>query len=137
MSLTPSKTNKNSPAPTPFSLRLTFEERAILEGAAGDKPLGAYIRERLLNGEEAPRKKTKKRKKRPIKDVKALSQVLAELGQSRIANNLNQLARASNTGSLPVTPDTERALMKACADVQHMRKLLMRALGYPQPGGQP
>ncbi|MEJ2755984.1 MAG: plasmid mobilization relaxosome protein MobC [Gammaproteobacteria bacterium] len=67
--------------------------------------MGAYIRERLLNGEEAPRKKPKKRKKRPIKDIKALSQVLAELGQSRIANNLNQLAKASNTGSLPVNRD--------------------------------
>tara|TARA_B110000858_G_C17809185_1_gene479958 strand:+ start:900 stop:1313 length:414 start_codon:yes stop_codon:yes gene_type:complete len=137
MSLTPSDTSEKGTTPTPFSLRLTFDERAILEGAAGDRPLGAYIRERLLNGEEAPRKKSKKRKKQPLKDVKALSQVLAELGQSRIANNLNQLARASNTGSLPVTPDTERALMSACADVREMRNLLMRALGYPQSGGQP
>lgn len=137
MSLTPSDTSKNGAKPTPFSLRLTFDERAILEGAAGGRPLGAYIRERLLNGEEAPRKKPKKRKKRPIKDIKALSQVLAELGQSRIANNLNQLAKASNTGSLPVTPDTERALRNACADVREMRNLLMRALGYPQSGGHP
>ncbi|MEJ2681299.1 MAG: plasmid mobilization relaxosome protein MobC [Gammaproteobacteria bacterium] len=50
-------------------------------------------------------KKRPARKKRPIKDIKALSQVLAELGQSRIANNLNQLAKASNTGSLPVNRD--------------------------------
>jgi len=28
----------------PFSLRLTFEERARLEELAGDMPLGAYIR---------------------------------------------------------------------------------------------
>ncbi len=28
----------------PFSLRLTFEERAALEAAAGDMPLGAYIK---------------------------------------------------------------------------------------------
>ena len=27
----------------PFSLRLTFEERARLEELAGDMPLGAYI----------------------------------------------------------------------------------------------
>ena len=135
MSLTPSDSSKNGAAPTPFSLRLTFDERAILERAAGDSPLGAYIRKRLLNGEEAPRKKSKKRKKRPIKDHKALGQLLAELGKSKLANNLNQLARASNTGSLPVTPDTERALRNACADVQEMRNLLMRALGFHQSGG--
>jgi hypothetical protein len=40
--------------PPPFSLRLTYEERAILEAEADGKPLGAYIRERLL-GEKASR----------------------------------------------------------------------------------
>jgi len=35
--------------PPPFSLRLTFEERAQLEREAGDMPLGAYIRSRLFN----------------------------------------------------------------------------------------
>ncbi len=34
--------------PPPFSLRLSFEERARLERDAGDMPLGAYIRERLF-----------------------------------------------------------------------------------------
>ena len=28
----------------PFSLRLSFEEKAALKGMAGDVPLGAYIR---------------------------------------------------------------------------------------------
>ncbi len=137
MSLTPSNNSENDASPTPFSLRLTFDERAILEHAAGDSPLGAYIRKRLLNGEEAPRKKAKKRKKSPLKDEKALSKLLAELGKSRLANNLNQLARASNTGSLPVTPDTERALRSACSDIHEMRNLLMRALGFHQSGGSP
>ena len=50
------------------------------------------------------------------------------LGQSRLANNVNQLARAANTGSLAVTPDTEEALMSATADIQHMRQLLIQAL---------
>ena len=30
--------------PPPFSLRLTYEERAFLEAEAGGKPLGAYER---------------------------------------------------------------------------------------------
>jgi len=37
MNLSPSNKSKNGAAPTPFSLRLTFDERAILEGAAGDR----------------------------------------------------------------------------------------------------
>lgn len=109
----------------PFSLRLTFEERAKLERDAAGMALGAYIRSRLLDPETvAPRK----RGKFPVKDHQALAQLLGLLGQSRLANNVNQLARAANTGSLAVTPDTEEALMSATADINHMRKLLIQAL---------
>ncbi len=112
--------------PTPFSLRLTFEERAELERQAGDKPLGAFIRAKLLDeAVHAPRKARRK----PVGDQKALGQVLGQLGQSRLANNLNQLARAANTGSLPVTPETEAAIADACADVRVMRNALMKAMG--------
>ncbi len=41
-------TRQAEDAPAPFSLRLTFEERAALEQAAGDMPLGAYIRDQVL-----------------------------------------------------------------------------------------
>lgn len=109
----------------PFSLRLTFEERAKLERDAAGMALGAYIRSRLLDPETvAPRK----RGKFPVKDHQALAQLLGLLGQSRLANNVNQLARAANTGSLAVTPDTEEALMSATADIHHMRQLLIQAL---------
>ena len=55
--------------------------------------------------------------------------VLAALGQSRIASNLNQLAKAVNIGVLPVTPETEADMSEACAAVSAMRADLMRALG--------
>jgi hypothetical protein len=110
---------------SPFSLRLTFQERAKLERDAAGMALGAYIRSRLLDPETvAPRK----RGKFPVKDHQALAQLLGLLGQSRLANNVNQLARAANTGSLAVTPDTEEALMSATADINHMRQLLIQAL---------
>jgi hypothetical protein len=41
---------------------------------------------------------------------------------------VNQLARAANTGSLPVTPDTEEALLTAVREVSNMRELLIQAL---------
>lgn len=109
----------------PFSLRLTFEERAKLERDAAGMALGAYIRSRLLDPEKvAPRK----RGKFPVKDHKLLAQLLAMLGQSRLANNVNQLAKAANTGSLPVTPEVESALVSAMQDITIMRSLLIQAL---------
>ena len=117
--------------PTPFSLRLTFEERAKLERDSAGMALGAYIRSRLLDPDlVAPRK----RGKFPVKDHQALAQLLGLLGQSRLANNINQLARAANTGSLPVTPDVESALLSAVGDVSEMRQLLIQALNIePRP----
>ena len=84
------------------------------------------IRGRLFEGQ--PTKK-RRRRKRPVKHHQALGRVFGELGKAKLANNLNQLAKAVNAGSLPVTPDTEKALREACAEVQWLRKTLMEALG--------
>jgi len=111
--------------PSPFSLRLTFEERAQLEQDAAGMALGAYVRERLFGDNVAPRKT---RGKFPVKDHEALGRVLAALGASRVSNNLNQLAKAVNTGSLPATPETELDLVEACAAIQDMRRDLLSAL---------
>jgi len=120
--MTPSGPKK----PSPFSLRLTFEERAALEQDAADMPLGAYIRSRVFDQSRPPRRT---RGKRPVKDHAELAQLVAALGNSRLSSNVNQLARAVNSGSLPVTPDTERALKDACADIAWMRIALMKSLG--------
>ena len=118
--------------PPPFSLRLTFEERAALEKAANGVPLGAYIRS-ILFEKELP--KVRRRGAKPIEDHAALARVLASLGGSRLSSNLNQLAKAVHTGSLPVTPDTESDLRSACQDIAAMRAALLSALGLD--GGGP
>lgn len=112
---------------SPFSLRLSFEERARLEREAGNLPLGAYIKLKALSGAPVPAYQT--RSSRAVRDPEALGQLLALLGKARLANNLNQLAHAANTGSLPVTPDTLSAIRDACAEVAFMRQELLRALG--------
>lgn len=114
----------------PFSLRLTFEEKAALLEAANGVPLGAYIKAKLF-GE--PLEKVRRRNINPIKDHEALGRVLGSLGESRLSQNLNQLARATNTGALPVSPEVEDELRNACAEVAKMRAELLRALGS---GGQ-
>lgn len=117
--------------PPPFSLRLTFEERAKLEEAANGTPLGAYIRSQLFNGELKP---VRRRGHRPVKDHEALARVLAALGASRLSSNLNQLAYAANTGALPSDEVTQKHLNAAYEEIREMRADLMKALGLESEG---
>jgi hypothetical protein len=110
----------------PFSIRLTKEERQKLDQLAQGTSLAEYIRSRIFDG-NAPAHRTKGRF--PVKDEQALSQILGMLGQSRIPNNINQLAKAANSGMLPVTPDTEKQLHEACYSVTWIRSQLIQALG--------
>ncbi|MCW2248052.1 hypothetical protein M2352_003686 [Azospirillum fermentarium] len=122
------KRKQRGKTPAPFSLRLTFEERAALAVAAGAEPLGCYIRRRILGDDVTY---SRRHRRAPVQDHEALGRVLGALGQSKLASNLNQLAKAVNTGTLEVTPDSEQAIRDACADVQRMRAELLRALGLP------
>ena len=115
--------------PKPFSLRLTFEERARLDAMAGDRPLGSFIRNKLL-GDEVDKRAVRSR--RPAADKQALARALSLLGQSRLSSNMNQIAKAVHLGTLPVGPDLEAELSAACADIREMRDALIAALG-PEP----
>ena len=110
----------------PFSIRLSFDERARLQAAAGDMPVAAYIKSLLFAG-DAP--VARRRARSPVKDTRALAELLACLGASRIPNNLNQLARAANSGSLIFDWQTKAQIAAACNDVRVMRQLLMQGLG--------
>ncbi len=116
----------------PFSLRLSFEEKALLRAAANGVPLGAYIKAKLF---DEPLEKVRRRNTNPVKDHEALGRFLGALGKSRLSQNLNQIARAANMGSLPVSPELEDELRQACADVEALRKELLRALGSLSDGG--
>lgn len=116
----------------PFSLRLSPEERARLEREAAGLSLGAYIRLRLFGADASPSPKS--RGKFPVKDHKALAQAIGLLGQSRIASNLNQLARAAHTGTLPVDGSMEADLHEAVQAVADIRTLLISALGLSEAG---
>ncbi len=109
----------------PFSSRLTVEERKRLDEMAGNQPLGSYIRDRLFGEKVEKRRKVKK----PTVDSAMLAMVLSELGQSRLASNINQLAKAANMGALDITPEIEQEIEQACQEIQTMRALLIAALG--------
>jgi hypothetical protein len=136
----PSKSFENAAArprkrrkrpPPPFSIRFTAEERARLNRDAGTLSLAAYIRLKLLSDGDktkSPRKLTKKAHQ-PSAELAVLGHMLGGLGQSRLASNLNQIAKAANMGALPVTPELTQELQEACAAVQEMRRELILALG--------
>ncbi len=119
--------------PPPYSIRYTFEERARLDAERRREALSSYIRKRLFGDAISPRRKPGNS---PVGDGEALGRVLGALGTSRLSSNLNQLAKAVNTGSLPVTPETEADLVAACEEVKELRNDLLRALGK-SPGASP
>ena len=120
-----SKQNAKPKYPPPFSLRLTHEEKERLKAEAGKQPLGAFIRMKLLGDNVANRRA----RRAVVADEAALARVLALMGQSRVANNLNQLAKLANSGSLFVDDDVRVDLNEACRDIKDIRKDLMAALG--------
>ena len=121
---------KRRKRPAPFSLRLTQEERARLEQDAGETPLATYIKFRLFNGlPELSTYRLRRPGGRPATDTQLIAKLLAALGEARLANNLNQLAKHANMGTLDVSPDTEKELLAACAEVHAMRRDLVAALG--------
>jgi hypothetical protein len=106
----------------PFSMRLTRAQRQRLDMDAGAMTAGHCLFEN-----PTPQKRTFRR---PVQDEQALSQLLGALGRGRLSSNLNQIAKAVHSGSLPVSPETEQAILAACAEVADMRAMVVKALGY-------
>ena len=114
----------------PFSIRLTSQERADLRRRAGKRAVGDFVRE-LLFGEAARGMPVKRAApiKAPSIDRKTAAQGLALLGKAELASNLKALSEVAQLGALPVTPETETALARACRDVSALKSLFMAALG--------
>lgn len=108
-----------------FTIRLKPSEKALLRERAGNLTLSEYIRRRTLGDDAAPRRWHR----RPALDHIALGRVLGALGASRLASNLNQIAKAANQGALPVDEALIAELTQACSDIAEMRRALMGALG--------
>ncbi|RBW43898.1 hypothetical protein DS901_09095 [Loktanella sp. D2R18] len=88
-------------------------------------PLGSYIKSVVFANEADHYRKIQKP---PAAEQQLLAEVLARLGESRTANNLNQIAKHLNQGTLLVDEELEIDLKRAIADVAWMRTTLMQAL---------
>jgi len=119
-------TPKKDKTLSPVTLRLTKDEISKLNNLSKGMSRSAYIRKCLFGKSATPRKV---RSRVPVKDQEALAQVLGLLGQTRIANNLNQIAYEANCGSLLMDEETENEIKLACAHIAWIRVKLIEALG--------
>lgn len=111
--------------PANVSLRLKQGDRARLQEAAGGMSLNGYILWRVFDPASPP---PKPRKRIARLDEKFAAQALALLGQSRVSNNLNQIAKQANLGALDLTPEVLGELEEALQLVREIRGLLLSAL---------
>lgn len=137
--MTTLKPSKGRRVSSPLSIRLTPEERARLEAAAGGRALGAYIRARLFAGEgsdtvgvESDGNGNAERLSPEVRQ-RLLAQILGALGQSSALRSLNELAEAARIGVLPITPDVLADIRAACAGIEEIRLMLLRGLGLKPP----
>ncbi len=126
----PKKSKRKYPAP--FSLRLSTQEREDITKLADGQPLGRFIRDAILKHGKRPVPKRTPH----IHEIKLLAELLGALGQSRIASNINQLAKAANSGSLPVTEDVAQGLKDALSAIQWMRTCLIKGMGLKPQSDQ-
>lgn len=128
-------TNKGAKRPSPMTFRATDEQKQEIRDKAGRMPVGAYIRFKVLDMPDPPQM----RRRGISSDQEILQEILKELASARLANNLNQIARACNRGQMKVTEETEAAMRQAYQDVRDMRLILLQALGLKAQAdeGQP
>ena len=117
--------NPKAKRPAPLSIRLSEPERKLLTQRAGDTPLSTYVKRQVF-GDAG----TSSRAPRAVSLDRALAaQILSLLGETRVSNNLNQIAKNAHTGSLVFDDRTLADLKEACQSVRQVRDLLMQALG--------
>lgn len=116
-----------------FPLRPTADERAKLEAAASEISLSSYILSSYIKSHLfGDHTRSVRKARHPSLDRKLLAEALGKLGQSRLSQNMNQIAKSANLGTLPVLPETEEEIRRACYDIEVMRMMLMKALGNPR-----
>ena len=108
-----------------ITIRISREELEQIKVDAQGMSRSAYVR-RCIFGSRASKRIL------PEADRVLLAQVLAKLGETRIANNLNQIAYHANCGALVIDDLTIEEINEACFHVACMRTQLVKALGLKE-----
>lgn len=120
------KSSKSTKKPhsAPYSIRFSPEEREELNELTEGLQWSTYIKAVLF----VERRKPARNVVAPIQDKERYAKLLASLGASRISQNINQLAKAVNSGSLPVSEEVEQRLIEACEAILWMRDTLIKGI---------
>lgn len=114
--------------PVPLSIRLSVAERADLERRAAGASLSSFVKDALFStGSNSVRNDGVQVANRVL-----LAHILAALGASNIAPNLDRLRRSAEWGELDGDEATIRDLRQACDDIRVMHNALMRGLGLKE-----
>ena len=108
------------------TVRFSLDDYKRLQELADGAALSVYLRAKAL--EEALPKR-RRLSGSSIEDKQAIAQLLGLLGQSRIANNLNQLAYHANIGTLQMDDEVKSQIIETYDHVLFIRQTLMKALG--------
>jgi hypothetical protein len=114
---------------SPYSIRFSPEERTLFDAMAKEMKLSGaeFIRLRLFTN--TLQEKFAIRTQNKAHPNKELVQIISLLGQSRIANNLNQIAKAINTGTLVLSPEVTAQIHEAYQTILWMRRKLIKGTG--------
>lgn len=112
-----------------LTIRFTREEFAEISAKAGNTPLAAFVRERVL---EKVSDRRRSPGHAPVKDHVALAQVLALLGPSPLVGSFREAARGIENGSIAASDDLDAVLRAAATDLSEIKTLLMTALGVAE-----
>jgi hypothetical protein len=120
--------------PSPLSIYFNWAQIDKLDELRQGQKRGTFIKEVIFNsGKRLVRRYAET-------DRILIAKVLAALGKSRISSNINQLAKAANSGSLPVNEEVEKALLKACMTIEWIKVTLIESMGIkpqrPEPPEQ-
>ena len=127
--------------PPPYSLRLTWDERAALDRMAGKLPISTYIRSVLFAAQHPKLSATNRRQTKfgprtrraaPTADKQLLARILAKQGQSKSGNSLSILADAARAGALYVSPEVQAAILTTCDENAQIKTMLMQALNIQE-----
>ncbi len=116
------------PLDATLTIRLTTIERARLDSQAKALGISTAKNVRLLIADEAIQRKLAVILERRNRQAD-YAQILMALGKSRIANNLNQIAYAINSGSFMLTPDVVSQINEAYFAVLEMKETLLKMQG--------
>lgn len=118
----------------PVSLRVTPEEKSLLQDAAGKQSVSSYIRDRVFGDDTADLPRRRKRQRQAEPDVTLIAKLLGMLGQDDMTQALFVLLLAAKAGELEAMPDASDKLDTACNHIADMREMLILALNVKPKG---